>query len=123
MHACPSRFAYRPDQFFTTAVRARGVYERGWRRTVAGQYIHQVLAGPSGGFVLVHGDVTGGEPRAGSAPDASIVIVSYNTREMLAACLRSCRENAGALCLQLIVVDNASGDGSPEMVAREFPEV
>jgi N-acetylglucosaminyl-diphospho-decaprenol L-rhamnosyltransferase len=52
----------------------------------------------------------------------SIVIVSWNTREQLRACLRSveiaCQELAGPV--QTIVVDNASADGSTEMLNREF---
>ncbi len=50
-----------------------------------------------------------------------IIIVSFNTRELLRACLTSVRVNAPAN--QTIVVDNASTDGSPEMVAADFPEV
>ena len=55
-------------------------------------------------------------------PDLSVVIVSYNTRELLRACLRSLRESVG-LQLEVIVVDNASADGSAEMVRQAFPEV
>ncbi|MCY4020968.1 MAG: glycosyltransferase [Chloroflexi bacterium] len=54
--------------------------------------------------------------------DLSVVIVSYNTRELLRACLRSLRESVG-LQLEVIVVDNASIDGSAEMVRQAFPEV
>lgn len=50
-----------------------------------------------------------------------IIIVSYNTRELLRACLASVQAHApNAGC---IVVDNASRDGSPEMVAADFPKV
>lgn len=54
--------------------------------------------------------------------DLSIVIVSWNTREMLADCLGSVFGNLGALECEVFVVDNASEDGSPEMVARDFPQ-
>lgn len=50
-----------------------------------------------------------------------IIIVSYNTRDLLRACLDSARAHASGA--RAIVVDNASTDGSPEMVATEFPEV
>jgi GT2 family glycosyltransferase len=51
----------------------------------------------------------------------SIVIVNYKTRELLRQCLDSVRRRcAGA---QVIVVDNASNDGSVEMVASDFPEM
>jgi hypothetical protein len=52
----------------------------------------------------------------------SICIVNWNTREDLRRCLESLPAGAGALDLEVFVVDNASGDGSPEMVEREFPQ-
>lgn len=55
------------------------------------------------------------------APQVTAVVVSYNTREELRRCLTSLRRHAGAAC-QIVVVDNASADGSAEAVAREFPE-
>ncbi len=54
--------------------------------------------------------------------DLSIVIVSWNTRQMLADCLATVRAGLGSLNAEIWVVDNASDDGSPEMVARDFPE-
>lgn len=48
----------------------------------------------------------------------SVVVVSYNTRELLRACLNSIERHH-----ETIVVDNASSDGSPDMVAAEFPHV
>jgi GT2 family glycosyltransferase len=53
----------------------------------------------------------------------SILIVNWNTRELLRACLLSLRANCGAVEHEVIVLDNASADGSAAMVAREFPEV
>jgi GT2 family glycosyltransferase len=55
--------------------------------------------------------------------DLSVVIVSFNTRDLLRECLRSVYRAAGSLRVQVIVVDNASVDGSPAMVADEFPDV
>jgi len=55
--------------------------------------------------------------------DLSIVIVNWNTREMLRDCLASVFENLRALDAEVFVVDNASEDGSPEMVACDFLEV
>lgn len=52
----------------------------------------------------------------------SVVIVNYNTRDLLRNCLQSLRESEG-ITLETIVVDNASSDNSAEMVADEFSEV
>lgn len=55
--------------------------------------------------------------------DLSIVIVSYNTREMLRDCLRSLPAATEGLQVETFVVDNASPDDSAAMVAAEFPDV
>jgi GT2 family glycosyltransferase len=55
--------------------------------------------------------------------DLSIVIVNWNTRDMLRNCLESIPACHDGLVVEIIVVDNASDDGSGEMVAAEFPEV
>jgi GT2 family glycosyltransferase len=57
--------------------------------------------------------------------DVSVIIVNWKVRELLRHCLQSVRDAAGLAPqrLQVIVVDNDSGDGSVEMVAAEFPEV
>lgn len=53
-----------------------------------------------------------------------IVIVSFNGRELLRACLQSIRDTCEAIPeLSVFVVDNASTDGSPELVREAFPEV
>lgn len=51
-----------------------------------------------------------------------MVIVSWNTRDDLRNCLRSLLDNLGATKAEVIVVDNASSDGSAAMVAMEFPQ-
>ncbi len=61
--------------------------------------------------------------RAMPRPDVSVVIVSYNTRDLLRAALASLPLAAGTRSLETIVVDNCSKDGSAEMVECEFPEV
>ena len=62
-------------------------------------------------------------PPADPQIDLSIIIVSWNVRELLRDCLHSLCETAGDLRLQIIVVDGASADGSADMVAGAFPEV
>lgn len=55
--------------------------------------------------------------------DLSIVIVNWNTRDLLAQCLHSVYNTTSNLDFEVIVVDNASTDGSLEMVRQEFPDV
>jgi GT2 family glycosyltransferase len=55
--------------------------------------------------------------------DLSIVVVSWNTRDLLRDCLASVQARLGPLDAEVIVVDNASGDDTAEMVRREFPTV
>ena len=54
-------------------------------------------------------------------PRATIIIVSYNTRDLLRECLASLRAHAPRY--PVVVADNASTDDSASMVGREFPEV
>jgi GT2 family glycosyltransferase len=53
---------------------------------------------------------------------ASIVVVSYNSRAYLGACLASLQSAAGPDD-ELIVVDNGSTDGSADLVVQQFPGV
>lgn len=53
----------------------------------------------------------------------SVVIVNWNTRELLRACLDSIRQHTSGITYEIIVVDNASTDSSPDMVREHFPEV
>ncbi|TVR18544.1 MAG: glycosyltransferase family 2 protein [Anaerolineaceae bacterium] len=53
----------------------------------------------------------------------SIIIVSWNVRDLLRDCLHSIRENADGLSYEIIVVDSASTDDTPAMIRDEFPDV
>src|ERR1700689_1574604 len=55
--------------------------------------------------------------------DVSIVIVSFNTRDVLRECLQSVERESAGLRVEVLVVDNHSSDGSPEMIESEFPQV
>jgi GT2 family glycosyltransferase len=55
--------------------------------------------------------------------DLSIVVVSWNVRDLLRQCLRSINAHQLTGKLETIVVDNVSTDGSAEMVRSEFPDV
>jgi len=59
------------------------------------------------------------------AMDLAVITVSYNTRDLLADCLEATLAalRRSGLEGEVWVVDNASGDGSPEMVRERFPEV
>lgn len=58
-----------------------------------------------------------------SAPLVTIVIVNWNTRDLLCDCLGSIDRHAGELAVETIVIDNHSADDSVPMVRREFPHV
>lgn len=55
--------------------------------------------------------------------DVSIALVNWNTKELLEQCLDSVYRTDGDLQLEIIVVDNASEDGSPDLVAEKHPDV
>jgi N-acetylglucosaminyl-diphospho-decaprenol L-rhamnosyltransferase len=55
--------------------------------------------------------------------DLSIVIVNWNTRELLRDCLTSLYASEGDFAFQVVVVDNCSQDGTCSMVGDEFPQV
>jgi len=56
--------------------------------------------------------------------DLSVVVVSWNVKDLLAACLNSVFSSLSATVLdyEVWVVDNASSDGSPAMVRERFPQ-
>ena len=51
----------------------------------------------------------------------SVVVLSWNTRELLRACLDALQRDAPCLGREVIVVDNGSKDGSAEMVVGQYP--
>ena len=54
--------------------------------------------------------------------DFGIVIVSWNTRDLLRTCLHTVLASEG-VTFRVVVVDNHSPDGSADMVRDEFPQV
>ena len=55
--------------------------------------------------------------------DISIIIVNWNTKDLLAACLRTIQNQTLGYTYEIIVVDNGSEDGSQLIVRQEFPSV
>ncbi len=55
--------------------------------------------------------------------DLSIIIVNWNTADLLIQCLDSIFKNGSHYSFEVIVVDNGSTDGSPSLVAEQFPHV
>lgn len=55
--------------------------------------------------------------------DVSILIISFNTKDLTRECLRSVFEQTQETSFEVILVDNDSRDGSAQMVAEEFPGV
>lgn len=62
-------------------------------------------------------------PHAPDSPVASVIIVSYNTCDVLRDCLNSLYIASGEHAVEVIVIDNASRDDSADMVEQAFPQV
>lgn len=56
-------------------------------------------------------------------PALSIIVVSYNTREVTLGCLRSVHAETQKTDFELIIVDNNSTDGSARDISAEFPDI
>lgn len=55
--------------------------------------------------------------------NVSIIIVNYNTKKLLSDCLTSIFAHTNGISYEILVVDNASVDGSQEMIINDFPDV
>lgn len=69
------------------------------------------------------GAYLGQDPGSLTSPDLSIIVVSYNTREMTLACLQSLVVEKRSVHFELIVVDNNSKDGSADAIRKQFAQV
>ncbi len=56
------------------------------------------------------------------APALSVILVTWNVRELTLECLGAVRARSAGVPLELIVVDNGSGDGTADAVAERFPD-
>lgn len=61
--------------------------------------------------------------RPGDRVSVSIIIVSFNTKSLLGSCLDSLLATASPIRPEIIVIDNASEDGSADLVAKHFPSI
>jgi len=55
--------------------------------------------------------------------DVSIIIVNYNTKTLLADCIKSIKEQTKNIEYEIIVSDNGSSDGSKELICTQYPDV
>ncbi len=62
-------------------------------------------------------------PIGEAGPEVSIIVVSYRTRELTLECLRSIARQTKSVSYELLVLDNASDDGSAAAIAAEFPHI
>ena len=60
--------------------------------------------------------------RAGEPAELSVVVVNYNTARLLLRCLAALRRGSEGLAVQVVVVDNASRDGSVAWLRTRFPD-
>lgn len=56
-------------------------------------------------------------------PKLSVIILNYNTKELLSDCLKSVKDHIDEVPMEVIVSDNSSNDGSQDMVKKNFPWV
>ena len=56
-------------------------------------------------------------------PDVSVVIINWNTKDLVIECIRSIREHTHTTKLEIIIVDNGSTDGTQLAIHKKFPGV
>lgn len=55
--------------------------------------------------------------------ELTIIVISYNTKDLTLACLKSIYDQTRSICFDVIVLDNNSVDGSATAIAQEFPQI
>ncbi len=69
------------------------------------------------------GDTTRPVRSTGTQPDVSVVIVTWKVLDLVEACLRTLIDGTKEARLEILVVDNDSGDGTLAMIGEKFPQV
>lgn len=64
-----------------------------------------------------------GREGTGGVPDLSVLVVSWNTRDLTLECLRQVLAGRGVLDVEVVVVDNASSDGTAAAIRARYPDV
>lgn len=77
-----------------------------------------------GGDRLIGGFVPAPDgPRPDPAPTLSIILVTWNVRDLVLRCLESIHQRSGAVSFEVLIVDNVSSDGTIQAIRRQFPDV
>jgi asparagine synthase (glutamine-hydrolysing) len=125
------------DLLSDSSVRSRGVFDPATARRVLDEYrrgneravqplmmLYSFEAWARGWLDQAAVPVRDRPPQVGNGVrDLSVVVASWNTRDRLRSCLESVSRRLATVDHEVIVVDNASKDGSAEMVAESFPSV
>ena len=64
----------------------------------------------------------GAQGAADQVVDVTAIVVNYNTKALLRPCLDALRASMGECSLQVVIIDNASRDSSPELLRAEFAD-
>ena len=60
---------------------------------------------------------------AASKPELTVIVITWNTRDLTLRCLETLFENTPDLPMRVIVADNNSDDGAADVIAERFPQV
>ena len=111
-----------PDERAAMGLRARAYAERTFEIESVTDRFESILTGERSARTETESS-PGLLPAPAGAKPLSVIVVSYQCREALAGCLDSLEREQTNIPLDVVVVDNASRDGTPELVETRFPWV